>query len=112
MAPGRIVTVERYETDRYGDRVKVSEHRVAGCAFAPRTTAGGRAGAEFTDRANTVTSEAELYVPYGADIVPEDVIRLHDNTQWEVVGLPERWESPFPGHWRSGSVVPIRRRTG
>jgi hypothetical protein len=109
---GHTVTVFRYETDRYGDRTKVSEHTVDNCAFAPRTTAGGRDTAELTDRSQVVTSDAELYVPYGADVTPADVIRLPDGTDWEVVGGSERWESPFPGAWQAGTVVPLRRKTG
>ena len=112
MITGYTVVVARYETDRYGDRTKVSEHTVTGCAFAPRTTAGGRTIAELTDRSATVTSDAELFAPFGADITPADVVRLPDGTDWEVVGFPERWQSPFPGAWAPGTVVPLRRRTG
>lgn len=112
MITGDPVTVLRYETDRYGDRTQVDEFTVAHAAFAPRTSASGRDTAELTDRASTVTVEAELYVPHGADITPQDVVRLADGTEWEVVGAPERWRSPYVGRWLAGTVVPLRRKTG
>lgn len=112
MITGHAVTVQRYEQDRYGDRVKVSEVVLAGCAFAPRATSSMRGTVELTDRTNTVTADAELYVPYGADIIPQDVIKLADGTDWEVVGAAERWESPFRGGWTAGTVIPLRRKTG
>jgi hypothetical protein len=112
MITGRTVTVLRYTTDRYGDRTKVSEHTVNHCAYAPRTTAGGRDRAELTDRSAGITADAELYVPYGVDITPQDVIQLGDGTEWEVIGLQEPWESPWPGAWQAGAVIPLRRRTG
>jgi hypothetical protein len=109
---GHPVTVLRYETDRLGDRVKVAEFIVFDCAYAPRTTSSSRGTVELTDRTGAVSADAELYTPYGADITPQDVIRLADGTEWEVVGAPERWESPFPGAWAAGTVVPLRRKTG
>lgn len=109
---GRSVTVMRYETDRYGDRTKVAEYTVTGCAFAPRTSSSSRGTVELTDRTNAVTADAELYVPYSAHIRPEDVIRLSDGTDWEVVGATEQWESPYIGAWQAGAVVPLRRKTG
>lgn len=112
MITGHAVTVLRYETDLYGDRVKTSEHQVSHCAFAPRTTSSARGTVELTDRVNTVTADAELYVPYGADITSDDVIRLADGTEWEVVGASERWESPYASGWQAGTVIPIRRKTG
>jgi hypothetical protein len=108
---GQTVTVRRYEGNRYGDRVEVSSHVVQGAAFAPRPAAAGRGSAELTDRAATVVADAELYVPYGADITAQDVIELGDGTRWEVSGAPEPWRSPFSG-WRPGAVVPLRRKTG
>jgi hypothetical protein len=109
---GRPVTVHRYETDRYGDRQEVSTHTVRGTAFAPRPVAGARGSSELADRTNTVVADAELYVPYGADIVPTDEIELDDGTLWEVAGAAERWRSPFSGAWTPGAVVPLRRMTG
>ena len=109
---GRPVIVHRYTQDRYGDRVEVSQHTVTGCAFAPRTFAGARGGAELTDRAATVTADAELHAPFNADITPTDVIELDDTTLWEVSGPVERWRSPFPGAWAPGAVIPLRRVTG
>lgn len=112
MITGHTVTVLRYETDRYGDRVKVGEFALSQCAFAPRTTSSSRGTVELTDRTGTVTADAELYAPHGADVTPQDVIRLADGTDWEAVGAPERWESPYPGAWTAGTVVPLRRKTG
>jgi hypothetical protein len=112
MLTGHAVTVLRYETDRYGDRVKIKEFTVPRCAFAPRTSSGSRGTVELTDRSAAVTADAELYAPLGADITPADVIRLHDGTEWEVVGAPERWQSPYPGAWQAGAVIPLQRKTG
>lgn len=109
---GRQVTVHRYIMDRYGDRQEVSQHHVQRTAFAPRPAAAGRGSAELTDRANTVIADAELYIPYGADIKPSDVIELHDGTEWEVSGAAERWAGPFTRGWLPGAVVPLKRMTG
>lgn len=108
---GQTVTVHRFVTDRYGDRVEASTHREPRCAFAPRGAAGIRGTTENTDRANQVTSAAELYAPPDADIVATDVIELDDGQRWEVSGAPERWRSPF-NCWRPGLVVPLDRITG
>lgn len=110
---GQAVTVHRFLIDgKTGDRSEVSQHTVARCAFAPRTSASSRGGAELTDRANTVVADAELFAPYNADVVPTDVIELDDGTLWEVVGPVERWRSPFAGTWTPGAVIPLRRMTG
>lgn len=112
MITGHPATVTRYETDRYGDRVQVAVFAVNYTAFAPRSTSSTRGTVELTDRSGSVTADAELYVPYGVDITPQDVIRLADGSEWEVVGAPERWESPYPGTWKAGTVIPLRRKTG
>lgn len=109
---GHTVIVHRYVTSSVGDRTEVSQHTLTRCAFAPRPASGSRGGAELIDRASTVTADAELYVPYGADIVPTDVVELDDTTLWEVSGPVERWRSPFAGAWSPGAVVPLRRMTG
>jgi len=108
---GATVTVLRYETDRYGNRTLIDQFEIQ-AAFAPRTSASGRDTAELTDRAATVTTDAELYALYAVDITPQDVVRLDDESEWEVVGLPERWRSPYPGAWQAGTVIPLRRKTG
>lgn len=112
MITGHSVTVMRYETDRYGDRTKVAEFAVPNCAFAPRSTSSTRGTVELTDRSGAVTADAELYIPYGADIRSEDVIRLPDNTDWEVVGAAERWLGAYVAPWQAGTVIPLRRKTG
>jgi hypothetical protein len=100
------------ETDRYGDRVEVSRHTVQRTAFAPRPNEMGRGSREFTDRADTVVSDAELYVPFGADIVATDVIEFEDGSRWEASGAVERWRGAFSVGWMPGAVVPLRRMTG
>lgn len=112
MITGHPATVIRYDTDRYGNRVKLGEFALNYTAFAPRTSSSARGAIEFTDRTSTVVADAELYVPYGVDVTPQDVIRLVDGTEWEVVGAPERWESPYPSTWKAGAVIPLRRKTG
>jgi hypothetical protein len=110
---GQSVVVHRFVTDpKTGDRSEVSQHVVGRCAFAPRTSAGSRGGAELTDRASTVVADAELFAPYSADVVPTDVIELDDGTLWEVAGPVERWRSPFAAGWSPGAVIPLRRMTG
>ena len=109
---GLPVIVHRYEMDRYGDRQEVSTHRVERTAFAPRPAAAGRGSAELTDRSNRVTADAELYVPYGADIRPSDQIELNDGSRWEVSGALERWRGAFANTWTPGAVVPLKRVTG
>lgn len=112
MLRGRSVTVHRYETDRYGDRVEVSSHQIHRTAFAPRPNEMGRGSEEVTDRANQVIADAELYVPYASDIESTDVVELDDGSRWEVSGRPERWTGAFSTGWLPGTVVPLRRMTG
>lgn len=104
---GQTVTVRRFATDRYGDRAVIATFEVSRCAFAPRT----RVGTENNVRANTVTAEAELYVPPWAGIESSDQVELADGTTWEVEGRPENWASPFTG-WRPGDLVALKRITG
>lgn len=106
---GRPITVHRFTTDRYGDRTEVSSHPVYNTLFAPRPNAMGRGSNEFNDRANQVVSDAELYVPFGSDIVSTDVIELESGDRWEAFGKPEPWQT---GSWGAGTVVPLRRLTG
>jgi hypothetical protein len=108
---GETVTITRYGTDRYGDRVQLSTHTLTRCAFAPRARAAGFRTGEDTDRAQAVTSDAELYVPTGSDIAPTDTVILADGTTWEVTGRPERWTDPFSGQ-PVGVVVALNRMTG
>lgn len=102
---GQPATVRRYDTDRYGDRVAVTEFVVPHSAFSPQSSK------EDTDRANTVTAEAELYVPPGYDIQATDEVELYDGSTWEVAGRAEPWRSPFD-QWEPGTVIPLNRVTG
>lgn len=102
---GQLVTVRRWTTDRYGDRIVSTTFVVGRCAFAPRTSQ------EINDRGNTVVADAELYVPPWAGIKPSDEVELADGTKWEVQGRPENWRSPFTS-WNPGDVVPLKKTTG
>ena len=102
---GPPVIVRRYILDRYGDRVLVGTWTVQHTAFAPRTSF------ENDDRATSVTADADLYLPAGADVTAADEIELADGTRWEVRGAPERWASPFAA-WTPGVLVALHRVTG
>jgi hypothetical protein len=102
---GQTVTVRRFATDRYGDRVLGVTFLVPRCAFAPRLSVEGN------DRADTVTADAELYVPSWAGIEAADQVELPDGTLWEVQGRPENWWSPYTA-WKPGDVVTLKRVTG
>lgn len=106
---GRTVTVRRYDTDRYGDRVLTLTFIVGHCAFGARATTR-RSGTDNTDRANTVTSYAELYAPSWAGLQSNDVIEV-DGNKWEVDGHPESWLG-MTGTWRPGMRVVLKRVTG
>lgn len=103
---GTTVTVRRPGgEDQYGDPLPSTEHTVAGCALAPRTST------ELTDLRDTVIRGYTLYGPYGADIQPTDQIVLNDDTVWQVEGDVGRWASPYTGS-RPGLEVALSRVTG
>lgn len=106
MAVNRhMVTVRRYQLDRYGDRSVIATFQVGGCIFAPRSTS------EDNDRSTTVETKAELYAPAYAGIEASDEVEFEDGTVYQVDGRPERWESPW-GPWNPPDVVTLKRKTG
>lgn len=103
---GVTVTVRRPGgTDHNGDPTPGTEHTIAGCAVAPRTSS------ENTDLRDTVIRGYTLYAPYAADIQPTDQIELPDETVWQVDGDVGRWASPYTGR-RPGLEVALTRVTG
>lgn len=112
---GQTVTVRSYVIDRFGDRTLAGTRRVPDCWFAPRSSGAQTTTSEVTDRALTVRSDAELYLPRGERIESTDEFELDDTTKWEVDGRPETWTDPFTGSWPLGMpavVVPLKRITG
>jgi hypothetical protein len=105
MPFGITVTVQRQTQDRFGNFTTASEHQVGPCAFEPTSTQ------ELTDRRETVTRPARLFIPPGADIVPTDRIVLADGSRWSVVGDVQPFANPFTG-WAPGGTVQIERVTG
>lgn len=103
---GRTVTVSRYDTDAFGDRVLTDQFDVPDCAVAPENTE------EDNDRAvATVTSGVALYDPHYADFRAADEVDIGDGQDWQVEGDPAPWESPF-SMWEPGQVVHLVKRSG
>lgn len=75
--------------DEYGNDVRnATSSEVSGCAFVPTSTA------EDIQGTTQVTADAELYMPAGTVVTPEDQIRYQGVT-YRVMGAPQAWTSPF-----------------
>jgi hypothetical protein len=75
--------------DEFGNDVRnVTSSEVGGCAFAPGGTTENIQG---TDQ---VAADAELYMPSGTVVTPEDQVRYQGVT-YQVMGAPASWTSPF-----------------
>jgi hypothetical protein len=87
---------------KFGDPASGSpvEFLLDGVMFAPGTSS------ENHDRANSVDTDAALYVQGNTDtgVLPTDRIRVRDEL-YEVVGKPAIWAG-------FGTVIQIRRFTG
>jgi hypothetical protein len=70
----------------------------------------GTGGNEYTDGRETVVIGLSVYLPDGADVQAVDRVRVR-GADWEVVGDPQAWQSPYSG-WRPGTPVALRRVTG
>ena len=86
--------------DEFGNDVRnVTSTEIRGCALAPGGTSEDIQGTE------QVTADAELFMPAGTAVTPEDRIVCQGVT-YEVTGAAEAWTSPFTsfrGPVRSGS---------
>ena len=75
--------------NEYGADVRqLTDSQVGGCAFAP----GG--SAEDIQGTEQVTADAELYMPSGTVVTPEDQI-IYQGVTYQVTGAPSSWTSPF-----------------
>ena len=106
MALNQTVTVKRYTTDKYGDRVLTATFQVGQCGFAPRSMA------ETDDRSTTVIADADLFGPPWMGITAKDVVVLADGSAWEAQGDVEKWAMPFGSPWFPGCVVHLKRTKG
>lgn len=80
--------------DVYGNDVRQrTSTEVGGCAFVPGS--GSAIGTtEDIQGTEQVTQAAELYMPAGTVITPEDQVVVEGVT-YEVMGAPSAWTSPF-----------------
>ncbi len=107
FAHGFTVTVERPGgTDRHNNPLPgAPPHTVAGCTPAPAGSS------EQTGTAATVEWDLDLYAPYDADIIAQDVILLPgDPERYAVTGRPARLKSPTG--WEAGMVARLKGVTG
>lgn len=102
---GITVTVQRQAEDRFGNFTTTGEHQVGPCAFEPTPSQ------ELTEQRETVTRNARLFVPPGADIQPTDRVLLPDGSRWSVSGDVLQFANPFTG-WTPGGTVQLERVTG
>lgn len=79
------------------------------CAVAP-ADANGTGGNEFTDARDTVFIGLTVFLPDGAVVAATDRVRAR-GIDWDVIGEPQQWQSPFTGA-RPGMAVSLRRVTG
>jgi hypothetical protein len=83
--------------DEYGNDVRnVTSSEVGGCAFIPGGTA------ENIQGTIQVEADAELYMPAGTAVTPEDQI-TYQGVTYQVTGAPAAWTSPFTA--RHGPVM-------
>lgn len=79
--------------------------QVQALAFVPGQTA------ENIQATDQVTADAELYLPSGVTVAPEDRFQFGNGEVYEVNGHSSAWSSPFTGV--DGAVmVRLRRVTG
>ena len=82
--------------DEYGNDVRqLTDSEVGGCAFAPGATTEDIQGTE------QVTADAELYMPSGTVVTPEDQI-VYAGVTYQVTGCPVVVDQPVHGTPRPG----------
>lgn len=94
---GETVTVVRagLVDDGYGNEVSdwanATSTPYEGCAVAQ-----GTRGSEVLADRNAVLSDLVVFMPPGADVAPTDRLEVRGR-EYEVVGEPFGWTSPFTG---------------
>lgn len=83
--------------DEYGnDTLSFTEVQVGPCSIQ-QTTSGEQIS--FTDQ---VATSVMVFMPYGTNVDYLDAVII-DGVEYEVIGDPEQWVSPFSGH-----TAPVR----
>lgn len=65
---------------------------------------------DTTGRGATVSTGAQLFLPYGTDVRRTDRVEVRGQT-WEVDGDPQHWRSPLTGR-EAGTVINLRSVRG
>lgn len=95
---GEPVTVLRagLVDDGYGNPVRdwstATRTPHEGCAVGQ----GTRGGEALTGDRDTITSDLAVFMPSAADVVATDRLEIRGR-EYEVVGVPFDWRSPFSG---------------
>jgi hypothetical protein len=100
LANGQYVTLrhrvvagqDEYNNDTYA----FTEVQVGPCSVQPTSS---RESINFTDQ---VTTGVLVFMPHGTNLSFLDAI-IVDGIEYEVIGDPESWVSPFSGH-----TAPVR----
>ena len=89
----------------YGNDVRTTTvQEIDGAAFIPGGTS------ENTEGSIQVTADAEVYLPAGTQVSPEDQI-IYQGVTYNVDGAPGTWTSPFTA-MRGPVLVRLRVVTG
>lgn len=76
------------------------------CAVGPRD-ANASTGNEATFQQDTVEEGKTVYGPPGMNVSSVDRIRV-DDVDYDVVGDPQSWPSPYTG-WNPGTLVLLQK---
>lgn len=99
---GETITIRRVtHTDAKGDKT-TAEVTLDGALFDIQSSAEDR------DRRDATVSTARVFVPFGSDVRPGDVLIRASGSRWHVDGEPFQHEHT----WNLGMEVPARRTRG
>ena len=103
-----VIVVRRVVTgaDSYGNDV-LSETRtpVGGCAISPAFSS------EEVNGTEQVVVNTAIHMPSGTDVTDIDALIGPDGMEYEVIGIPDTWQSPFTGT-QSMVEVKVKKVTG